>query len=832
MEEIKLYIISTDKNDDYTNNKKRLDINNNNELGKANTLEELKYEYKIWIKDLLKLMSSCSYRKVLGEIEKNKINFESLDKEDLIKYKLIKLKAIFKIISKKFDKYKSEIKRENSHQNKAIKFWFNESFYIFEDIYNDLDPEKNTKINIYSINIIKPMKRIIEKYLELIYLLIIFHKELNEIAQICIYLSFTDKFMPYITYLTDFKSIYIFQKLLLLRAKIYLENRNYAISLEYQKSVIKLCFRIFLLITDVYKGLDNIDEQISIKASYTKKIYNTFVNMLLAFYLRGVTCEHLGNIKRASRAYIMCKWIYLRFLLDDNELFGLFLSKIENNTISQIQIIKDIQETYKKKKALANKRKSIKILKNVKRVSSQENIKSSYNVKYPFIMDKNQNLTSKQNKNENKSLNTNANNTEMYKKEQLEHYLDKIGEKLYKEEENRNNNLIKNFTKSSYIVSTMTMINNLLSKDFKDVILKMKKIEITKPKEEINSLINKTIIEKRRRLFNSNLAKSRRVNSAMNINKNYYEYDNNNTLKSFKKNSINNNIRRKIKFYSNKRKKNYNINTSISANNNNNPNRYYNYYNMNNQDNYKISTNQETIKINKRANSINTSERKEIIPYIKKNLSCPDINTNTFTKYSFKRKKIRKIKNLSTSEKVIKYPIDKHEFSKNYLKKKNYIDKYFDKEIDFNKRLLNSKIYEIKKISSNDLFNPKKSKYLAEREYDLIYNVQKSKLDQKDMSDILNIKRFKILNELSKKETKKEEDNDLNTLKIDRDLVSSRKKRQRRLGIVEINRKKMIWLNNEEKMKKLSAECDEISHRQKKIQKQRRNILVKIGNKK
>ena len=42
----------------------------------------------------------------------------------------------------------------------------------------------------------------------------------------------------------------------------------------------------------------------------------------------------------------------------------------------------------------------------------------------------------------------------------------------------------------------MTMINNLLSKDFKDVLLKMKKIEITKPKEDINNLINKTIIEK------------------------------------------------------------------------------------------------------------------------------------------------------------------------------------------------------------------------------------------------------------------------------------------------------------------------------------------------
>ncbi len=252
---------------------------------------------------------------------------------------------------------------------------------------------------------------------------------------------------------------------------------------------------------------------------------------------------------------------------------------------------------------------------------------------------------------------------------------------------------------------------------------------------------------------------------------------------------------------------------------------------MNNQDNNKISTNEEIIKNNKRSNSVNSSQRK-IYSYIEKKLSCPDLNTNTLIKYSFRRKKKRKIQNLSAYEKVIKYPIDKHEFSKNYLKKKNYIDNYFDKEIDFHKRLLNSKIYEIKKTSSNDLFNLKKSKYLAEREYDLIYNVQKSKLDQKDMSDILNIKRFKILNELNKKETKKEESNDLSTLKIDRELVSSRKKRQRRLGIVEINRKRMIWLNNEEKMKKLSAECDEISHRQKKIQKQKRDILVKIGNKK
>jgi hypothetical protein len=43
------------------------------------------------------------------------------------------------------------------------------------------------------------------------------------------------------------------------------------------------------------------------------------------------------------------------------------------------------------------------------------------------------------------------------------------------------------------------MIDNLLSKDFQEVLKKMEKIEITKQKEEIKDLINKTIIKKRQK---------------------------------------------------------------------------------------------------------------------------------------------------------------------------------------------------------------------------------------------------------------------------------------------------------------------------------------------
>ena len=110
------------------------------------------------------------------------------------------------------------------------------------------------------------------------------------------YLSCVDKLMPFMEYSTDFNSIFLLQKLLLLRAKISLQNKNYIISLEFQKTVIKLGFRILLFMTDVYTGLNFID--LSIKNSFTKKIYFVFVNLLLAFYLRGVSCEQLGDITR------------------------------------------------------------------------------------------------------------------------------------------------------------------------------------------------------------------------------------------------------------------------------------------------------------------------------------------------------------------------------------------------------------------------------------------------------------------------------------------------------------------------------------------------------
>ena len=812
MDEIKLYIISNENNNNKDNeeNKNELKIKTNNELEEVNYYEELKYTYKVWIKDLSQLMSSCSYRKVIGEIEKTKKKFISLPKEELFKYKILELKAIFNIIKKKLNKYSVEIQRDNSRQNRAIKFWFDQSFFIFEELNNDFDPEKNKNIKIYSLDVIKPIQKIIGKYLELIHLLISFYRQTNEIILICLYLSFAERFIPFIPYLIDFKSLYIFQQLLLFRAKICLENRDYLKSLEYHNIIFKLCMRIFLIIADVYEGLDNIDDDISQKSSFTEKIYNNFVNLLLCFYLKGVTFEHIGNIIKASKSYLFCKWIYIKFLLDDNELFGIFFSKIEKTVISHIQIVNDIREIYLKRKKFENK-KIINIkIKKLKTTQLQRNINFFFNRRYSVILNQNQTYQNTHNK---KPL-LFRNDRNINKTEKLENYLDKIGEKLYKQEENRNNNLIKNFTKSSYIVSTMTMINHLLSKEFRNILFKMDKIEITKPKDEINSIINKTIIEKRRKLFNKKLSRNKRVNSSGNINKKVYGFSNISRKSFLLKDSNNNSIIKikKMKYLKNKRKT-YDSNTTISTNNCGSQKNLNNYK-------YNIKNNNK-----KRNSSINSSYKKLINLYKDNNLSVPCMNiTNSLEKEG---RIIKKKLKISTSEKVIRYPIDKN-FSKIQLKKKNYLDKYFDKEIDFHKKLLNSKIFETKKISDIDLFKPKKAKEKAEREFDLIYNIEKTKFDNKNMSRILNLKKLRILNDFNKKN--KKQDNEINELNME--IKSSRKKRQRRLGIVEINQKKLIWLNNEGKMKKLSAECEEISDRQRKVLSKKRKILLKISNKK
>ena len=140
MEEIKLYLLSYEENSkDNINN-----VNNSKKISQTE-YDEIKDEFKLWMQTIIIYMNSCNYRKALQEIESKKERFNILDTYTLWKYKILKIKAIFKIIKIKFKKYKTEIKKENNQKITSIKFWFNQVFIVLTELIKDFIPKKITK---------------------------------------------------------------------------------------------------------------------------------------------------------------------------------------------------------------------------------------------------------------------------------------------------------------------------------------------------------------------------------------------------------------------------------------------------------------------------------------------------------------------------------------------------------------------------------------------------------------------------------------------------------------------------------------------------------------
>ena len=811
MEEIKLYIISDAEKEDQVNYQISSENDNKNKID----INIIKEDYKEWIKDLIILMNSCSYRRVLGEIEKRKHLFKALDIFDLWKYKILKSKAIFKIIKIKLKKYKLEIKKENPLKISSIKFWFNQIFVILEELISDFIPNKDNNIDLDSFKVIKPIQTIISIYLELIFLLIQFYYQRNGgNAEICSYLSILNLFNPYLSLITDVKTIYFLQDLFLFKAKIYFQNRNYLQSIEQQNKVINLCLRIFLYVNDLDSQLYNL----SSRNNNTKDIFNNFVNYIISFYYRGVTFEHLGDIQSACQAYTQSKLIYMKYLIEDNEKFGMFLNKIYNETRLILDINNDIKIIIKKRKENERKnnlrkkmRGSIIHLRNGYRTSTIEEKKDMY------IYDKNNHSLINHNMHYKKIIRPQKvirGIKNKYRVEQLEKYLNHIGKNLYIEEENMNNNLINKYKKSKYILSTITMIDNLLSKDFQKILMKMNNIEITKPNEEIKNMIDKTILTKRVKLFNIKLKNKKRQNSALNIFRSHRTnlFKDNQEYTGFKTSMAKNTINNKVK-------KNIHINRNINRNK---------YFETSQEILFNKQKQKSRLCISQRIPDTTKYKRKLTKENDdKKNLSIKDLNNRIKSRIERVKEKKRCLSNYGQ---IVKYPIDNENFSKSQLRKKKYLDKYLDKEFLFQKQLLNSKRNEVKDISEIEFYNQINACESAERDFDMILNVQKSNYNTKFISNLITMKQIKINNDKTQNRDRKYKMNDLLLLQIKKDMINAKYNRQkRRKGITELNLKKLVDRKNEEDMKKLSVECLDLSFKRKKLENKRRNLILNVS---
>ena len=459
----------------------------------------LKEEYKLWLNDLKFLIDNKLYRQTLKEIEEKKYKYESI-KNETWKFRIIKAKAILKIIKIKMRKYPNEIVIENSPQNISLKFWYNQIFFTLEELILEFRYDINEHLDYSSKKIIEPVQTIIQYHLEFIYYLCIFSIKSNEVIPFISYLSIVDRFIPFIQFFSKIKLLNLYQNILLLKIKLLIENFDFLSAFDNIKLVFKLCFREMHLFMDIDSEIIiNYKNSLNNKKKNPNKglagFYIIIQKIILAFFLRGVACEHLGYFKKSVEAYRQCWWFSNKFMLDYNKELFKYFRNLEKKYLNYTEIFDDIHKQFSNKKIFEN------INKEKNKFFKKKYIITSYkNSRY-----KRTNLSTQKlpliNRSNIKFKSMIIDSPD--KKEKLEILLSNIGDSLYKEEENRNNSIFKKYTKNCFVLSTVNMIDNLLSKDFKHILKKMDKVELTKPNEEINHLINWTFNIKRQKDFKS-----------------------------------------------------------------------------------------------------------------------------------------------------------------------------------------------------------------------------------------------------------------------------------------------------------------------------------------
>ena len=762
MKEINHYI-----NEETREFRRKSTLHKTNSKGDNMIVRKLKEDFNQWIFDLKQLVNNGLCRQALKEIEEKKYKYELL-KSELWKYRLIKAKAILKIIRIKMSRHSKEIILENSSQNLALKFWFNQIFLILEELILEFRFDINEHIDYNTKKIVEPIQYIIEYHLEYIYYLCLFSIKTNEIISLIAYLSITDKFVPYIPFLSKSNLLNLFQNILLLKVKLLIENCDFLSAIENIKIVFKLCFREMHLFL-------NVDTLINVssltKINNKQKIHNKALlgfcrivqKITLTLFLRGVTCEHLGYFEDSLHAYQQCRWYSNRFLFDYSKEIFKFFRNLERKYIIYKEIFDDIHNQFLIKNINENQNNNNKLIQKRYFISSYRN--KGYNHLYSISSNRYK-RTLRLKSSSSSSLNS------LMKKEQLEKLLKNIGKSLYKEEENRNNNIFKKFTKNCFVLSTVKMINNLLSDQFNHVLKKMEKVEITKPQEEINHLINWTIYFQRQKDFKNHLNKTKE----------------------------------------NSRKILYRNNSYIDLRTNNNNNYLFNTIEKEQQikllKNIDLKKNDE-----KKLSKSQAIERKitklENIYKFKPIYLLSKTNQNKSNKISFNK-----------SQKILKYPLNKDVFSKSLLNKKNYLDSFYEKELNFQKKLLKLKGYDMEKVSNE--YNQQQVINTAEQDFKIIRCFAESKNTKKNLMNLV-------------KNT-----NEFNGLTI---MFPDRKLRNRSNKVMNLRSLKNYMLMNhisptkaryepskvkkynEEKFKGLNMECAKLEQLQNKYQTQRKLLM-------
>ena len=435
---------------------------------------------------------------------------------------------------------------------------------------------------------------------------------------------------------TDYYASCIF----LFLSSLFIISDNFATAKKYIVICLKLCYKELELRLDV----DNIFSLIDLN-DYTEsdqeKFNKIFFNIAICFYHLAICHEHEYEFNAAYQAYKQAKWFSNAIPNEDLIQFSISMYNMEKRESLRLQLINFFRE---EEKEVPEEKKQI-------------------NEKPKVWFDEENNIK---------------------KFEKLEEYLTKIKLTEVDDDDPDLLNRVhgKPFSKNVGIpTKTIHILNYLMDDKFKDVIEKMKKLEINYLNKKTKDIIQKQIInikneervkdsgkvkeEEHKKLEEEkNLKEEDKIINENNKNKKKEEKKEKEKLINLKKKNI-------LKFKNLKFKKrnryHYSINSLSSYNSETNTNRYSSIFSEKRKDS-------KTLQLNIQKSYNNFAKNK--------NLSKISINCSDRSKTYLKDKNEKGIQ---------RFTYDRYIFNKNYKAKKKYLDEQFSKELKFQKNLLKSK---------------------------------------------------------------------------------------------------------------------------------------------
>ena len=317
-----------------------------------------KYDLHNWILLLREKMVKKGYKKAIKDIVSAGLidQFKTVDFG--YKITIIYIQAKLKIIENKIfkyhivenDKFKHQINR-CFHYAKNIMIELNS---LLEDkpSYLNNDPDYYKDIEKRNL-VIEYVDDVIRCYFDYTYIMALLHFKLNNCIKSVSYLSLGFQLFKITkNYILSPHTLFKAQKCCILLSRIYITDEDYQNALILLNEAIKICFKqILFQVYDIYMGFfvgDKKDIKVKDKSDLNKlkdsRMKKIILNIIIIFLYMGICHENLSNIKKATAFYKQCEWFTRIFLMKDNNAIYKLFYRLKKNSIEVCNIIDFLQE--------------------------------------------------------------------------------------------------------------------------------------------------------------------------------------------------------------------------------------------------------------------------------------------------------------------------------------------------------------------------------------------------------------------------------------------------------------------------------------------------------